>query len=123
MKYYKQTENRTLHILMEVLEEEAKKNPLWTLQGLFALCRDVSLLDDVPENADYFDEIYLTFAELFSEFNRYGRLEDVPETIGKVCSFTTDGFPGISFNGALGRNIGRLFCLKEYKNTPGRLYK
>lgn len=37
MKYYKQTENRTLHILMEVLEEEAKKNPLWTLQGLFAL--------------------------------------------------------------------------------------
>lgn len=90
MKYYKQTENRTLHILMEVLEEEAKKNPLWTLQGLFALCRDVSLLDDVPENADYFDEIYLTFAELFSEFNRYGRLEDVPETIGKVCSFTTD---------------------------------
>ena len=90
MKYYKQTENRTLQILMEVLEEEAKKNPLWTLQGLFALCRDVSLLDDVPENADYFDEIYLTFAELFSEFNRYGRLEDVPETIGKVCSFTTD---------------------------------
>ena len=27
MKYYKQTENRTLHILMEVLEEEAKKIP------------------------------------------------------------------------------------------------
>ncbi len=25
MKYYKQTENRTLQILMEVLEEEAKK--------------------------------------------------------------------------------------------------
>lgn len=48
------------------------------------------MLDDVPENADYFDEIYLTFAELFSEFNRYGRLEDAPETIGKVCSFTTD---------------------------------
>lgn len=90
MKYYKQTENRTLQILIEVLEEEAKKNPLWTLQGLFALCRDISLLDDVPENADYFDEIYLTFAELFSEFNRYGRLEDVPETIGKVYSFTTD---------------------------------
>ena len=60
MKYYKQTENRTLHILMEVLEEEAKKNPLWTLQGLFALCRDVSLLDDVPENADYFDCLLYT---------------------------------------------------------------
>ena len=27
MKYYKQTENRTLQILMEGLEEEAKKIP------------------------------------------------------------------------------------------------
>lgn len=90
MNYYKQTDNRTIQMLMEVLEEEVQKNPVWTLQGLFALCRDVSLLDDVPENADYFDEIYLTIAELFSEFNRYGRLVDVPDALKKVRAFTTD---------------------------------
>lgn len=90
MKYYKQTDNRTIQMLMEVLEEEAQKNPVWTLQGLFALCRDVSLLDDVPENADYFDEIYLTIAELFSEFNHYGQLVDVPDALKKVRAFTTD---------------------------------
>lgn len=90
MIYYKQTDNHTIQMLMEILEEEARKNPVWTLQGLFALCRDVSLLDDVPENADYFDEIYLTIAELFSEFNRYGRLIDVPDALKKVCGFTTD---------------------------------
>lgn len=90
MIYYKQTDNHTIQMLMEILEEEARKNPVWTLQGLFALCRDVSLLDDVPENADYFDEIYLTIAELFSEFNRYGRLIDIPDALKKVCGFTTD---------------------------------
>lgn len=90
MNYYKQTDNRTIQMLMEVLEEEVQKNPAWTLWGLFALCRDVSLLDDVPENADYFDEIYLTIAELFSEFNHYGRLVDVPDALKKVCGFTTD---------------------------------
>lgn len=90
MIYDKQTDNHTIQMLMEVLEEEVQKNPVWTLQGLFALCRDVSLLDDVPENADYFDEIYLTIAELFSEFNRYGRLIDVPDALKKVCGFTTD---------------------------------
>ena len=90
MIYYKQTDNYTIQMLMEILEEEARKNPVWTLQGLFALCRGVSLLDDVPENADYFDEIYLTIAELFSEFNRYGRLIDVPDALKKVCGFTTD---------------------------------
>ena len=90
MNYYKQTDNHTIQMLMEVLEEEAQKNPVWTLQGLFALCRDVSLLDDVPENADYFDEIYLTIAELFSEFNHYGQLVDVPDALKKVRAFTTD---------------------------------
>lgn len=90
MKYYKQTENHTLQILMEILKEETQNNPMWTLQGLFALCRDVSLLDDVPENADYFDEIYLTFAELLSEFNHYGQLVDVPDALKKVCGFITD---------------------------------
>ena len=90
MNYYKQTDNHTIQMLMEVLEGEAQKNPVWTLQGLFALCRDVSLLDDVPENADYFDEIYLTIAELFSEFNHYGRLVDVPDALKKVRAFTTD---------------------------------
>ena len=90
MNYDQQTDHRTLQMLMEVLAEETQKNPVWTLQGLFALCRDVSLLDDVPENADYFDEIYLTIAELFSEFNRYGRLIDVPDALKKVCGFTTD---------------------------------
>lgn len=90
MNYYKQTDNRTIQMLMEVLEEEVQKNPVWTLWGLFALCRDVSLLDDVPENADYFDEIYLTIAELFSEFNHYGRLVDVPDALKKVRAFTTD---------------------------------
>ena len=48
------------------------------------------MLDDVPENADYFDEIYLTIAELFSEFNHYGRLVDVPDALKKVRAFTTD---------------------------------
>ncbi|WP_317380719.1 DUF3592 domain-containing protein [uncultured Intestinimonas sp.] len=90
MNYHQQTDRRTLRMFMEVLEEETQKNPVWTLQGLFALCRDVSLLDNVPENADYFDEIYLTIAELFSEFNRYGRLIDVPDVLKQVCSFTTD---------------------------------
>ena len=90
MSYYQQADNRTIQTLMEVLEEEAQKNPVWTLQGLFALCREVSLLDDVPENADYFDEIYLTIAELFSEFDHYGRLIEVPDALKKVCGFTTD---------------------------------
>ena len=90
MKYDTLAENHTLQMLMEVLEEESQKNPVWTLQGLFALCRDVSLLDDVPEHADYFDEIYLIFAELFSEFNHYGRFLDMPDTLNKVCSFTAD---------------------------------
>ncbi len=90
MNYDQQTDHRALQMLMEVLAEETQKNPVWTLQGLLALCRDVSLLDDVPENADYFDEIYLTIAELFSEFNRYGRLIDVPDALKKVCGFTTD---------------------------------
>lgn len=63
MKYDWQTDNRTIQVLMEVLAEEAQRNPVWTLQGLFALCREFSLLDDVPENADYFDEVYLTIAE------------------------------------------------------------
>lgn len=90
MIYYKQADNHTIQMLMEVLEEETKKNPVWTLQGLFALCREVSLLDDVPENADYFDEIYLTIAELFCEFNYYGRFVDVAEGLKKVCSFTAD---------------------------------
>ena len=90
MNYYQQADNRTLQMLMEVLEEETQKNPVWTLQGLFALCRNVSLLDDVPENADYFDEIYLTIAELFAEFNRYSRLTDVPDALKKVRGFTTD---------------------------------
>ena len=90
MSYYQQADNRAIQMLMEVLEEEAQKDPVWTLQGLFALCREVSLLDDVPENADYFDEIYLTIAELFSEFDHYGRLIEVPDALKKVCSFTTD---------------------------------
>lgn len=90
MIYYKQTDNHTIQMLMEVLEEETKRNPVWTMQGLFALCRDISLLDDVPENVDYFDEIYLTIAELFCEFNHYGRFVDAAEGLKKVCSFTTD---------------------------------
>lgn len=90
MKYDWQTDNRTIQVLMEVLAEEAQRNPVWTLQGLFALCREFSLLDDVPENADYFDEVYLTIAELFSEFHRCGRLVDVPDALKKVCTFTTD---------------------------------
>ncbi len=90
MSYYQQADNRTIQTLMEVLEEEAQKDPVWTLQGLFALCREVSLLDDVPENADYFDEIYLTIAELFSEFDHYGRLIEVPDALKKVRGFTTD---------------------------------
>lgn len=90
MMYYKQTDSRTIQILITVLKEEAKKSPVWTLQGLFALCRDTSLLDDVTENADYFDEIYLTIAELFCEFNCHGRFADVPDELKRVCSFTTD---------------------------------
>ena len=88
--YDKQTDSHAIQDLMEVLEEEAQRDPAWTLQGLLALCRDVSLLDDVPENADYFDEIYLTLAELFSAFERDGRLVDVPEALKKVRGFTTD---------------------------------
>ena len=59
MKYYMYADNQTVQMLREVLEEEAQKNPVWTLQELFAMCRNLSFLDDVPENADYFDEIYL----------------------------------------------------------------
>ena len=32
MNYYQQTDSRPLQMLMEVLEEETQKNPVWTLQ-------------------------------------------------------------------------------------------
>lgn len=91
MNYSQQAEDRTIQTLMEVLAEEAQKNPVWTLQGLLALCRDVSLLDDVPENADFFDGVYLTLGELFAAFDRDGRLVDGPQALRQVRGFTTDG--------------------------------
>lgn len=90
MKYYMDADNKTVQMLREVLEEEAQKNPVWTLQGLFAVCRNLSFLDDVPENADYFDEIYLIFAELFTEFNRYGQFDGGAWSLQDVRAFSAD---------------------------------
>ena len=90
MIYYKQTNNHTIQVLMEILEKEAQKSSGLTLQGLFDLCRNISLLDDVPENADYFDEIYLAIAELFCEFNHYYQFLYASDELKKVRSFTTD---------------------------------
>lgn len=89
-KHYKQTQNDSVRMLMEALEMEAQKNPFWTLQDLFALCRDISFIDDDPQNADYFDSTYLILAELYSEFKRYGQMADVPESLRRVRSFTMD---------------------------------
>ncbi len=50
--YYKQTDKHTIQMLMDVLEEKAQKNPVWTLQELFLLCRDNSLLDDVKDSVE-----------------------------------------------------------------------
>ena len=90
MKYYMYADNQTVQMLREVLEEEAQKNPVWTLQELFAMCRNLSFLDDVPENADYFDEIYLIFAELFTEFNRYGQFDGGSWDLQNVRAFSAD---------------------------------
>ena len=53
MMYYKQTQNDSVRMLMEVLEMEAQENPVWTLQNLFILCLDSSFMDDNPQNSDY----------------------------------------------------------------------
>ena len=90
MKYYMYAENQTVQMLREILEEEAQRNPMWTLQELFAMCRTLSFLDDVPENADYFDEIYLIFAELFTEFNRYGQFDGGSWDLQNVRAFSAD---------------------------------
>lgn len=90
MKYYMYAENQTVQTLREILEEEAQRNPMWTLQELFAMCRNLSFLDDVPENADYFDEIYLIFAELFTEFNRYGQFDGGSWDLQNVRAFSAD---------------------------------
>lgn len=80
MKYYMYAENQTVQTLREILEEEAQRNPMWTLQELFAMCRNLSFLDDVPENADYFDEIYLIFAELLQNLTGMASLTADPGT-------------------------------------------
>lgn len=88
MKYYRQTENDTVRMLMEVLEMQAKDKNDWTLQEIFALCRDLSFIDDVPLNADYFDSTYLILAELYTEFRRYGQMAEAPDGLWRVHSFT-----------------------------------
>ena len=90
MKYYMYAENQTVQMLRVFLEEEAQRNPMWTLQELFAMCRTLSFLDDVPENADYFDEIYLIFAELFTEFNRYVQFDGGSWDLQNVRAFSAD---------------------------------
>lgn len=61
---------RWAQMLMEALEMEAQKNPFRTLLGLFALCRDISFIDDNTQNVDYSDNIHLILAEPYPEFKR-----------------------------------------------------
>ena len=35
MMYYKQTQNDSVRMLMEVREMEAQENPVWTLQNIY----------------------------------------------------------------------------------------
>ncbi len=75
---------------MEVLAAQAETNPNWTMQGLLALCRKISCLEDEPQNADYFDGVYLVLAELFEQFQQTGGLSGPPEALRRVRSFTLD---------------------------------
>lgn len=79
-----------LDTLMEVLAAQAETNPDWTMQGLLALCRKTSCLEDEPQNADYFDGVYLVLAELFEQFQQTGGLSGPPEALRRVRSFTLD---------------------------------
>ena len=90
MMYYKQTQNDSVRMLMEVLEMEAQENPVWTLQNLFILCLDSSFMDDNPQNSDYYDSTYLILAELYLEFKQYDQMADVPAFLRSVRSFTMD---------------------------------
>lgn len=90
MMYYKQTQNDSVRMLMEVLKMEAQENPVWTLQNLFILCLDSSFMDDNPQNSDYYDSTYLILAELYLEFKQYGQMADVPASLRSVRSFTMD---------------------------------
>ncbi len=76
MTYYIDTQDHAddllLDTLMEVLAAQAETNPNWTMQGLLALCRKTSCLEDEPQNADYFDGVYLVLAELFEQFQQTG---------------------------------------------------
>lgn len=90
MMYYKQTQNDSVRMLMEVLEMEAQENPVWTLQNLFILCLDSSFMDDNPQTSDYYDSTYLILAELYLEFKQYGQMADVPASLRSVRSFTMD---------------------------------
>ena len=94
MTYYIDTQDHAddllLDTLMEVLAAQAETNPNWTMQGLLALCRKTSCLEDEPQNADYFDGVYLVLAELFEQFQQTGGLSGPPEALRRVRSFTLD---------------------------------
>ena len=85
MTYYINTQDHAddllLDTLMEVLAAQAETNPDWTMQGLLALCRKTSCLEDEPQNADYFDGVYLVLAELFEQFQQTGGLSGPPEAL------------------------------------------
>lgn len=90
MTYYTSPHDETVPMLLELLAAEADASPAWTLQGLLALCRETSFLDEQPQCADHFDSVYLVLAELFVQFQQTGRLSGPPEALTKVGSFTLD---------------------------------
>ncbi len=90
MMYYKQSQDCTVKMLMELMTSEAEKNPHWKLQELLSLCRNMEFIVDDPMNADYSDITYLVLAELFCEIKESGSFSGTKNTLCNIESFTMD---------------------------------
>lgn len=88
--YYRNTSDKSVQMLMEVLEMEAVKKQNWTMKHIISICEEIDFIVDEPEHADYSDSTYLVLAELFSDFKKFGYFINVPERLKSVKSFMLD---------------------------------
>ena len=56
--YYRNTSDKSVQMLMEVLEMEAVKKQNWTMKHIISICEEIDFIIDEPEHADYSDSTY-----------------------------------------------------------------
>ena len=50
--YYRNTSDKSVQMLMEVLEMEAVKKQNWTMKHIISICEEIDFIVDEPEHAD-----------------------------------------------------------------------